>query len=189
MQAFTVGTKTKGPQVTVWAINPAHAFHIAQHVLDVIGKNNKVMTVSQVNGHSNRWPIELTQYEVEHFGNGNSKPVPPRKGFAIEGIGGQLFIDNADTGLQISQNRTAKCTEVYLISDCRHYRTSFEMPHKYYDLRDHMPISGLPGYADFERDVRALLNELQQLNSLGPEQLKNNPQTLKLFSKTLTGNF
>lgn len=67
---------------------------------------------------------------------------------------GAIFLDHADTGLSVCQTRAG--TEVYRRTGDGLYER-LPLPRERYALSTDAPASGVAGLADFERDVRALI--------------------------------
>lgn len=171
MNAYLISTRAAPQLATVWADSAAHAHHVARHVLKV-ARGNAWLSARQIDGRPNRFPIERRADEAPFGVEGvpyQRPPAPPRS-FDIEPITFRLLLDGLDTGLRVSQRGgSVSVYEAYETDSwgCdAHDRpadvhvTGFELPRKRYTL-DTWPAKPRTGsYLDFERDVRALINSL-----------------------------
>jgi len=68
---------------------------------------------------------------------------------------GRISLDGNSTGLGVSQEKEG--TNVFVCERLGGGYRRVEMPHKRYSLAADKPLSGAPGRAQFERDIRAML--------------------------------
>ena len=68
---------------------------------------------------------------------------------------GHVHIDGKDTGLGVTQR--ASGTALFRREDRVGGYLEVELPHRRYSLVHPAPLSGLPGLAQFEADVRAVV--------------------------------
>lgn len=72
---------------------------------------------------------------------------------------GQILIDNKTTGLLVAQSAqsTPKATKVYAADKWGNAGQQLTMPHAFYALGASDPRNPVPGYDQFQADIRALL--------------------------------
>lgn len=171
MQAFEIATRKTGPVATVWAESRDHATHVARRVLR-LAHGNAALYIHQINGRGNRHAIQTTPGEAVYVhASATAVPQLPPRGFAVND--GQLWIDGRETCLRLAQRRpggTVELFEVYatqsagLAAQGREPEPQvnyYHLPRRRYTLHTWPALPRTGSYMDFERDVRALLAELE----------------------------
>lgn len=178
MQAFEISSKARGAFATVWAESAEHACHIVWRVLK-LARPNAWLSTRQINGRGPRFDIARQLSEAVYARNYKpAPPAPPEAGPArnvrIEPITCRLLLDGQDTGLHASQRRPGGPVTVYEPYMTQSWGCDFtgqpteaqvlfyDLPRKCYTLDSWPPKPRTGSYVDFERDVRALLKDLEQ---------------------------